>query len=305
MNSPSRSSGEGDASAFLDGLRAFAAEFDQRFETYLAPAGDVPDRLQQAMRYTALAPGKRLRPYLVARCCELVGGHRDDAWHAGAAVECIHAFSLIHDDLPAMDDDDLRRGRPTCHKQFDEAVAILAGDALSVLAFELLATHTPDPAVASRLVAALAQGAGWSGMIGGQTADILGETSPPALEIASYIHERKTAALFEASCRMGALCGRAREDNVTRLARYGKALGQAFQIADDLLDLTSTSAEMGKEVGKDEAAGKQTFPQCVGMERSRELAAGLVAAARTELEPFGPVASDLHSLATYVIARNY
>jgi geranylgeranyl pyrophosphate synthase len=286
-------------------LQAFAAEFDSHFQEYLSAQQDVPPRLLEAVRYSALAPGKRIRPYLVRRCCELVGGSADDAWPAAAAIECVHAFSLVHDDLPAMDDDDLRRGRPTSHKKFGEAVAILAGDALVVLAFELLARHVRDSNLSATLSLELAQGAGWSGMIGGQTADIEGQSKPPGLELAKYIHERKTARLFESACRMGAMVGRTRVDAVDSLGQFGRMLGQAFQIADDLLDLTSSAEAMGKDVGKDAEASKQTYPQCMGIDASRRAAREATNAAIAELEAFGTAADDLRALSRWLADRNY
>lgn len=286
-------------------VKDFAAQFDRRFGEYLTPGEDVPQELVEAIRYSALAPGKRIRPYLVVRCCELVGGKVADHWPVAAAVECVHAFSLIHDDLPAMDDDNLRRGRLTCHKKFDEATAVLAGDALVILAFELLTRHVKDQVLAARMVQELAVGTGWAGMIAGQTADILGQSRPPVLELASYIHKRKTASLFETACRLGALAGGGSVDSVAACGRFGQSLGRAFQIADDLLDLTSTARELGKEVGKDAAANKQTFPQCVGIERSRTVAMEEAKAAIAELDIFGPEADDLRALARYVVDRNY
>jgi geranylgeranyl diphosphate synthase type II len=293
------------ATDFPDCLKEFATEFDREFGRLLQPPEDVPPILAEAMRYSALSPGKRIRPYLVARCCELAGGSRSGVWYVGAAVECVHAFSLIHDDLPAMDDDDLRRGRPTCHRKFGEAIAILAGDALMMLAFELLARHCPDPVRLPKLVLSLAKGGGWSGMIGGQAADVLGENEPPSIERARYIHERKTAALFEASCAMGVIASGGTDEVLSALTAYGKHLGQAFQITDDLLDVTSTSQLMGKRVGKDVSAGKQTFPECVGMERSRAAARESASEAFARLAPFGEDADDLRSLANYVVDRNY
>ncbi|MBI4719126.1 MAG: polyprenyl synthetase family protein [Planctomycetes bacterium] len=291
--------------AIADRLKRFATEFDARLAEYLGAFRDIPSELQEAMRYSALAPGKRVRPYLVVRCCELVGGRRADAWAPAAAVECVHAFSLIHDDLPAMDDDDLRRGRPTCHKQFGEALAILAGDALVVFAFELLATRMADPALAAAMVAELAGSAGGAGMIGGQAADILGESRPPEATLAAYIHDRKTASLFAAACRMGARAGRASPELIALLGGYGADLGRAFQIADDLLDLTATAQTLGKDCGKDERRGKQTFPRCVGREASRQAAQEAVQRAVSGLLRFGAAAYDLRELAAYVVHRNY
>jgi geranylgeranyl diphosphate synthase type II len=233
----------------------------------------------------------------------LAGGSFDEALPAAAAVECVHAFSLVHDDLPAMDDDDLRRGRPTNHKVFGEAVAILAGDALLALAFELLAAHVPDPAQAARLTGELARGAGWAGMIGGQVADIEGEQQNPELERVRYIHERKTARLLAASCRLGAIAGRADETLIDRLGRFGLHLGMAFQIADDLLDITSNAEALGKSVGKDVRAGKQTYPHCLGVEQSRQAGLVEVEAALEALAPFDRAADDLRGLAAYCMDR--
>jgi len=294
-----------DDSSPIELLKVFAAEFDTRFEKLLQPADAVPQELLEAVRYTALAPGKRLRPYLVSRCCELSGGHRDDAWHVGAAVECIHAFSLIHDDLPAMDNDDLRRGLPTCHVKFGEAIAILAGDALSILAFDLLTDPSRDQATAARMVRVLATGAGWSGMIGGQTADVLGESQPPSLELAQYVHQRKTACLFEIACRLGVLAGQGSQELQDILGGFGQLLGKAFQITDDLLDMTSTSQALGKRVKKDANANKQTFPQCVGIERSIETVRELTDQATTAIEGLRPDGDDLRELVRNLAYRNY
>ncbi|MFQ5592162.1 MAG: polyprenyl synthetase family protein, partial [Phycisphaerae bacterium] len=278
-------------------LKAFAGEFDERFRVYLSSPGDVPLELADAVRYSALGPGKRIRPYLVVRCCEVVGGRREDAWPVAASVECIHAFSLIHDDLPAMDDDDVRRGRPTSHKKFGEALAILAGDALVTLAFEILADRVNDGELASALVGALAHGGGWAGMIGGQAADVVSESRAPSVALARYIHERKTASLFEAACRMGALIGGGHADQSACLCRYGHNLGRAFQIADDLLDEVSTTPTSGKSPGEEPRGGKQTFPRCVGTTESEAAALEAARAAGAELDMFGSAADDLRRLA--------
>ncbi len=294
-----------DRTAIVESIKAFAEEFDRRLESFLTPTDSVPDTLQQAMRYSALAPGKRLRPFLVTRCCELVGGSRGHAWHVAAAVECVHAFSLIHDDLPAMDDDDLRRGRPTCHKAFDEAIAVLAGDALLALAFSILADHTTDATLVGSLVSELASGAGWCGMIGGQAADIEGETKPVSLDRARYIHDRKTAALFRSACRLGALIGLGTTDKVDALGRFGRAMGVSFQIADDLLDVDCSVEVLGKRTGKDAGAGKQSYPQCVGIDASRVAAREAACDALKQLQVFGTDADDLRHLAVCVADRNY
>ncbi|MBU0719552.1 MAG: polyprenyl synthetase family protein [Planctomycetes bacterium] len=288
----------------VERLRAFATTFDARLAGYLATAPDVPDELAAAVRYSALAPGKRIRPYLVIRCAELAGGTADQALPAAIAVECVHAFSLIHDDLPAMDDDDLRRGLPACHKQFGEAIAILAGDALVMLAFESLAKHVPGEAAAA-MVRELAVGAGWAGMIGGQTADVQSEGGPPSVELARFIHERKTASLIRTACRLGALSVGADPDMVEALGDFGQSLGQAFQIADDLLDVTASAEVLGKGVRKDSTVGKQSFPRCVGIKGSQAAAREAMEVAIGALEPFGGAANDLRELAQYVVSRDY
>ena len=290
-------------SAMAATLQAFAEDFTVRFSRLVAADQHVPAALQEAMRYSLLAPGKRLRAFLVCKCCELAGGGFEDAFPAAAAVEMVHAFSLVHDDLPAMDDDDLRRGQPTCHKKFGEGVAILAGDALLTLAFETLATGVADTAVSAALTAELARGAGWCGMIAGQTADLEGEDQPPSLERVRYIHERKTGALFESACRLGGLAAGADQEMVNKFGLFGRQLGLVFQIADDLLDVTSTAEEMGKNVGKDAARSKQTYPACVGTERSRALAEEAAAAAVAALSDFGPQANDLRTLARFALTR--
>lgn len=288
-----------------DRLRAFAEQFDRRLEKYLSPVDGVPVELLEAVRSSALAPGKRVRPYLVMTCCKLVGGRASGAWPAAAAVECVHAFSLIHDDLPALDDDDLRRGLPTCHKEFGEATAILAGDALLALSFELLSRHVRDPELAVKMVTELARASGWAGMIGGELADLLGESHPPELELTQRIHEQKTGALFRSACCLGALAGYADAKTRTRLSRFGQSLGRAFQIADDLLDVSTATNQTGKRVGKDESAGKQSFPRCVGIERARTAAREAVQDAIEVLKPFGAKADDLRALAVFVMARDY
>lgn len=284
-------------------LHSFADEADARLQKMLGSSPPDETKLRSAVQYSLLAPGKRLRPYLVVRCCEVVGGSRDLAWPVAAAIECVHAFSLVHDDLPAMDNDDLRRGRPTTHKQFDQATAILAGDALVVLAFELIARHVADATLAARLVLELAQATGWAGMIGGQAADLEGEKSPPAIDLTRSIHDRKTAALFSASCRMGAIVGRGNDTQIEAVGTYGRHFGLSFQIADDLLDVTSTTQELGKTVGKDARAGKQTYPACVGVQASRTEAAAARDRATDALTPFGDAAEDLRDLARYVVSR--
>lgn len=292
-------------------LKRFAEGFDQRFSKVLKTVKDTPESLAEAMCYSALAPGKRLRPFLVAECCRLVGGAPEAAFPAATAIECVHAFSLVHDDLPAMDDADLRRSRATSHVKFGEALAILAGDALVTLAFELLAApvmgsnggEADDSRRAVALVSELAQAGGWQGMIGGQVADVQGETQPIDRQLVEYIHRCKTARLLEAACRMGVLSGDGGSEQLERLGHYGLHLGMAFQIVDDLLDATASVEQTGKSVGKDAVAGKQTYPACVGIEESRLAARRAVDAAVEALETFGIEAQTLRALAVYVVER--
>lgn len=284
-------------------VKRFAEAFDQRFSKFLEAVKDAPESLVEAMRYSALAPGKRLRPYLVIECCRLVGGEAEAALPVAAAIECVHAFSLIHDDLPAMDDADLRRGRPTNHVKFGEAMAVLAGDALLAVAFELLTTRVEDSDRAVALVHELSQATGWQGIIGGQVADVEGEGQPVEKPRVDYIHRYKTARLLQAACRMGGISGGAGAQQMECLGRYGLHLGLAFQIADDLLDVTASARQTGKNVGKDAGAGKQTYPACVGIEESRRTARRHADEAATALKSFGGDARALRELATYVVER--
>lgn len=280
-----------------------------------------PVRLREAMRYSLLAPGKRLRPLLVLLATEACGGTIASAMPAACAVEMIHTYSLVHDDLPAMDNDDLRRGRPTCHKAFDEATAILVGDALLTLAFEVLATEIQPPTVATACCAALAQAAGPCGMVGGQMDDVAGDcpsfrpsengTVPldlaapsPALLHLNSIHRRKTGAMIRVSLQMGALIAGATSDQLAALDAYGHRLGLAFQITDDLLDVQSSEDVTGKRVGKDAGQGKLTFPGLLGLDHSTQYARQLVTEASEALNPFGADAEGLQAVAKFVLERN-
>lgn len=284
-------------------LREWAGQFDPRFAALLVPGPGVPKMLADAVQYAASSGGKRVRPFIVTRICELCGGTSDDALPAAAALECVHAFSLVHDDLPAMDNDDFRRGKPTCHKAYGEAIAILAGDALVALAFELLATKWTRPERIARATAELARGTGWAGMIGGQTNDIESEKLPPDLNLVREIHKGKTARLFEAAGRLGVIAAGGTESQMAAAAGFGHHLGLAFQIADDILDVTGTAEQMGKAVAKDAEAGKQTYPAAVGLQESRRIAQDLVNQAIGSLEIFGPQANDLRALVRFVIDR--
>jgi farnesyl diphosphate synthase len=258
------------------------------------------------MRYSSLAPGKRLRPFLVLASAQLFSVSRRSALQAAAAVELVHAYSLVHDDLPAMDNSDLRRGRPTCHKQFDEATAILAGDGLLTYAFEVLAqpdTHG-DPAVRCELVTALAQAAGAAGMVGGQMIDLLAENDS-TLDIGAItrLQRLKTGALIAFACEAGAILGKAGREQRHALRGYAHDLGLAFQIADDLLDIEGSAAETGKPVGSDAAAGKATFVTILGLERARAQAAALIRQAVAHLDLFEQKADLLRQAADFVVNR--
>lgn len=259
-------------------------------------------RLPAAVQYSVNIGGKRLRPLLVLECCRVCGGRADAALPAALAIELVHTFSLIHDDLPAMDNDDTRRGRPTNHKVFGDGMAVLAGDWLVTHAFGLLTSDQVAPDVAPALVRTLADGT--LAMIQGQGADLDGEGRPPSGELVEYIHAHKTAALLETSCRLGALCARAADDARAALGRFGRHLGAAFQIVDDLLDATGSAQQLGKNVRKDAAAGKQTYPAAFGLEESRRRAEQEVEAALRWLEPFDGRADRLRDLARYVLRRD-
>ncbi len=256
------------------------------------------------MRYSALAPGKRLRPMLVLMAAEACGGLVERAMPAACAVEMVHAYSLIHDDLPAMDDDDLRRGRPTCHRQFDEATAILAGDGLLTLAFELLATHVHPGEVAARCCAVLASAAGVVGMVGGQADDMAGGLQGGDLERIESIHARKTGALIRASLELGAICAGADRGRTAALCLFGDRLGLAFQITDDLLDVRGDAGAVGKRVGKDAEQGKATYPALLGVEASIQRAERLIEEACDGLHPLGAKGARLEAVARYVLERN-
>jgi farnesyl diphosphate synthase len=287
---------------------AFAAESTEQTMDRLLPRGEEGEaRVFDAMRYSSLGGGKRLRAFFVLAGATLFKVGAMPALRTASAIEFVHAYSLIHDDLPAMDDDDLRRGQPSCHKQFDEATAILAGDALQALAFEVLAheaTHG-DPAVRSALVSDLARAAGAHGMVGGQMLDLLAETQGPDMSIGAItrLQRLKTGALISFSCTAGAILGKAPEPMRAALAAYAHDLGLAFQIVDDLLDVEGDAAELGKATNKDAAAGKATFVSILGVERARAQASLLAQQAVTHLEPLGPRAELLKQAAKFVVQR--
>ncbi len=276
----------------------------------LVPAESVePSTIHRAMRYSLFAGGKRIRPILAIAAAEAVGSSASGIEDAACPLELIHTYSLIHDDLPALDNDDLRRGRPTCHKVFGEAMAILAGDALLTLAFEVLGKLKVDGKLVdaerrAALVAELATASGTvGGMIGGQVHDIEGEGQPPTAELLEAIHRAKTGALLRASLRMGAIYAKADSEQLDTMTRFGEHVGLAFQIVDDILDVEQTSEELGKTAGKDAEQGKITFPAVYGLEASHKMAAEQQAAAHAALGIFGESAARLHQLADLIVER--
>ncbi len=293
----------------MDNLHTCMAEaanaVHQTLDTLLALGGDPEDQVIEAMRYATLGSGKRIRPFMVLSSADIFGVERASALRVAAAVEMVHCYSLVHDDLPAMDDDDLRRGMATCHIKYDEATAILAGDALMTRAFEVLA-HTDthgDARVRADLVLALAEAAGERGMVGGQMLDLLAEKTQLNMPQITRMQRMKTGMLISVSCEMGAILGKASESARHALHAYAHDLGLAFQIADDLLDVEGSAEEVGKATGKDDHAGKATFVSLLGVERAREQAAMLSQQAAQHLDVFGEKADLLKQLARFVIER--
>jgi len=282
-----------------------AKAVSQVLDKLLKPGTGPEARVVEAMRYTTLGGGKRIRPFLVTASADLFNVDPASALRVAAAVEMVHCYSLIHDDLPAMDDDELRRGKPTCHVKFDEATAILAGDALLTKAFEVLSdedTHA-DPKVRSDLTLALAKAAGEAGMVGGQMLDLFAEDHDLKMPEITRLQRMKTGALIAVSCETGAILGKASENAHHVLHAYAHDVGLAFQIADDLLDVEGDEKEVGKKTGKDAAAGKATFVSLLGPERAREQAKVLADQAASHLEIFGEKSKLLKELAHYVVNR--
>lgn len=270
----------------------------------LAEEGQIEPYLGRAIRYTLESPGKRLRAAIVLWCCEVVSGAvNHSAETAAAAIEMVHTYSLVHDDLPAMDNDDMRRGQPACHKAFDEPTAILAGDALLTMAFKVLAEQINGPEVAVRLIASLASAAGPVGMIGGQMADLRAEKTRGSEEQVRTIHTNKTARMFSCAAAMGAICGGAGEKELEHLCNFGLKTGLVFQIGDDILDVCGTSEQTGKTAGKDAQAGKVTYPSTVGLEKSRQMERELADEAIEELKIFGSRAEVLRQLVAAMLSR--
>jgi geranylgeranyl diphosphate synthase, type II len=287
-------------------MKQRAGAVDAALERFLPAESDPPASLHRAMRYSVFAGGKRLRPVLVIAGAEAVGGHLDDVLPTACAMELIHTYSLVHDDLPAMDNDDFRRGVPTNHKVFGEAIAILAGDALLTLAFQLIGENFKGGRDAARLpdiLADVADAAGHAGMVGGQVADLESAGHSVRAETLDSIHLHKTGALIRASVRVGArICG-ATAAEIDALGAAGAALGLAFQIVDDVLDVVSSSAELGKTAGKDQTQRKATYPALHGLDASRARAAGLISDAEEALVPFGRRAEPIRALGRFILER--
>jgi geranylgeranyl diphosphate synthase type II len=293
-------------------LRAYLKEkivlVDAALDRYLPKEKERPQSIHRAMRYSLFAGGKRVRPMLVLAACEAVGGNIDKAMPAACAIEMIHTYSLIHDDLPAMDNDDLRRGRPTSHKVYGEAIAILAGDGLLTQSFKVISDpHFAvdlDATVRLAVIHEIATCAGTYGMVGGQVVDMESEGKPDIdLPTVQYIHTHKTGALIKASVVAGALLGSADDTRLAAIRRYGEAVGLAFQIADDILDIEGTTDEIGKDAGSDQARGKATYPAVMGLVAAKQEAQVVMDEAMLALEPLGAAAEPLREIARYIVER--
>ncbi|MEO1488172.1 MAG: farnesyl diphosphate synthase [Pseudomonadota bacterium] len=297
---------EGDLLA--DGLKRVQREIDIVFDAVMPVPNDTRARLVEAMRYAAIGGGKRVRPFLVVSTAELFGVARDGALRAGTAIEAIHVYSLIHDDLPCMDDDDLRHGKPTLHHEFDEATAVLAGDALHALAFEILAdTKTSaDPFTRSELISTLGMASGMNGMAGGQMMDMVADEEGVDYDLHTItrLQQLKTGALLAASVEMGAILGKVPPEGRTHLRAFARDIGLAFQIADDLLDVEGDAEKAGKALRKDEEQGKQTFVTLMGADKAREQARALVDQAIAHLGSHGSEADMLRALARFIVERD-
>lgn len=289
-------------------LHRVQTEIDSVFDAFLPAPEDTRARLVKAMRYATIGGGKRVRPLLLVSAAELYGVDRTSALRAGAAVEAIHAYSLIHDDLPCMDDDDIRHGKPTLHKAFDVATAVLAGDALHALAFEVLADSetSSDPFVRSELIATLGRASGMDGMAGGQMMDIVADEDGVEYDLRAItrLQQLKTGALLAAAVEMGAILGRVPPEGRAHLRAFSRDIGLAFQIADDLLDVAGDQDKAGKALRKDESKGKQTFVTLMGVDKAREQARALVDQAVAHLGPHGSEADLLRELARFVVERD-
>ncbi len=292
---------------FAAWTQACQARIESVLAEWLPPSSIAPQRLHEAMRYAALGGGKRVRPLLVFAAGEVTGADPVRAQHAAAAVELIHAYSLVHDDMPAMDDDALRRGKPTVHVEFDEATALLVGDALQSLAFDILASQplADDAATQLKMVQLLAQASGSRGMAGGQAIDLASVGKPLDLTELEFMHIHKTGALIRASVLLGAQCGNLTDATADALDHYAKCIGLAFQVVDDVLDAEAPTATLGKTAGKDAANNKPTYVSLLGVARARELALELRADAHAALDKLGAPAARLRQLADFVVERTF
>jgi geranylgeranyl diphosphate synthase, type II len=288
-------------------LRTRQKEIDRALDRYLPKANTKPVTLHKAMRYSLFAGGKRLRPILCLAAAEACHGNVSSALPLACAVECIHTYSLVHDDLPSMDNDDFRRGRPTCHKVFGDGIAVLAGDALLTIAFEIVSIAKPAPRYSiSILLREIAIAAGSQKLIAGQVADLEAEGRKVKRDQLRFIHENKTAAMLKSSVRLGAMTANADAKRLSAITQFGQRLGLAFQVIDDILDVTQTSEILGKSAGKDVAAKKATYPAVIGLEKSRAEARRLTREAHDALSVFrGNEAEPLHALANYLLEREY
>ena len=282
---------------------------EEALDRFLPPVDTYPRPIHEAMRYSVFAGGKRLRPILAIAGAEAAGGHAEDVLPVACALECIHTYSLIHDDLPSMDDDDIRRGKPTCHKVYGEALAILAGDALLTSAFALLSEEGLAKRLGaerlSQLIQEVARAAGSLGMVGGQVVDILSEGKEVDRGTLLFLHTHKTGALIRTSVLSGGLVAKASQEELEALSRYGERIGLAFQIVDDLLDVTGVEEEIGKPVGSDRKKKKATYPKLYGLEESRRYVELFTAEAKEALSPFGDRAWTLRSIADYIASRRH
>jgi geranylgeranyl diphosphate synthase type II len=279
---------------------------DRALDRFLPKENTKPATIHKAMRYSLFAGGKRLRPILCLAAAEACGGKIDHALPFACAMECIHTYSLVHDDLPSMDNDDFRRGRPTCHKVFGDGIAVLAGDALLTIAFEIISRAKAPPRYdASILLREVAVAAGSQKLIAGQVADLEAEGKNAGRAELRYIHENKTAAILTTSVRLGAMSANANAKQLDAITDFGRSLGLAFQVIDDILDVTQTSEKLGKSAGKDAAAEKATYPAVIGLAKSRAEAKRLTRKAHDALSIFGPKGDALHALANYLLEREY
>lgn len=287
-------------------LKQRRAEIDAALDRFLPSADTQPATLHAAMRHSMFAGGKRLRPILTLAATEACGGNPDHAMGVACAVECVHTYSLIHDDLPCMDNDDFRRGHPTCHKVYGDAIALLAGDAMQPLAFELLLQSTPGKGYTQiDFVRALATAASSQWLVGGQVMDLQAEGKLVSFEHLKTIHQGKTMAMLTVCLKLGGMCGGASEEQLASLVKFGQTSGLAFQIIDDILDVTQTSEKLGKTAGKDEASEKSTYPRILGLEASRDEAHRLTKEAHDALEIFGENGNHLRALADHLLEREY